>query len=65
MMRGGPRQRYRGGHNGPAGQEAKAAALAQESGSDASSESDSDEEEVNAQKHQALQQAIAKKQNKQ
>jgi len=61
MTRGGPKQRYSGGHNGPAGQEEKAAALAQESGSDASSESDSDEEEVNAQKHQALQQAIAKK----
>merc|ERR1712166_1183036 len=63
MTRGGPRQRYSGGHNGAAGAEAKAAALAQESGSDASSESDSDEEEVNAQKHQALQQAIANKKN--
>ena len=50
MTRGGPKQRYSGGHNGKA-----AAALAQESGSDASSESDSDEEEVNAKKHQALQ----------
>ena len=56
MTRGGPRQRYSGGHNGPVGQEEKAAALAQESGSDASSESDSDsDEEVNAKKHQALQ----------
>ena len=45
MTRGGPKERYSGGHNG------KAAALAQESGSDASSESDSDEEEVNAKKH--------------
>ena len=54
MTRGGPKQRYSGGHNGAA--EAKAAAaLAQESGSDASSESDSDDEEVNAKKHQALQ----------
>ena len=53
MTRGGPKERYSGGHNGKAA--AKAAALAQESGSDASSESDSDEEEVNAKKHQALQ----------
>lgn len=60
MTRGGPRQRYSGGHNGPVGQETKAA-LAQESGSDASSDSESDEEEINAKKHQALQQAIAKK----
>tara|TARA_B110000914_G_C15111640_1_gene286410 strand:+ start:304 stop:528 length:225 start_codon:yes stop_codon:yes gene_type:complete len=52
MMRGGPKQRYSGGHNGT---KAKAASLAQDSGSDASSDSESDnEEEVNARKHQAL-----------
>ena len=55
MTRGGPRQRYSGGHNGPVGQEEKAASLAQDSGSDASSESESDDEEVNAKQHQALQ----------
>lgn len=62
MTRGGPRQRYSGGHNGPEGQE-KAAALAQESGSDASSDSESDVEEVKPKKPQALQQS--KKQIKQ
>lgn len=53
MMRGGPKQRYSGGHNGPAD---KKSSLAQESsGSDASSDSESeDEQPIETKKHQSL-----------